>query len=349
MSQQYDKILVHAPTWIGDLVMATAAFHDLRQRFPESHITLLLRPGRDQVVNGADYFDDTICDRSSGSLKRVWNLASSLRKQRFDLAVLFADSLRSGLIPFLARIPHRVGYVRNLRGPLLTHPVRHAGERGAKTPEPMPLRFARMLEAIGVESLGHRPRLVVTEEEEEATRKRRQQLGIATDEQLIGFNPGASFGASKIWPPDRFARLGDLVQRKLGARVILLGGPGEKDILNAIADAMETDPINTGDDPIPLGELKPTIRDLALLVTTDTGPRHYGVAFRVPLVCLMGPTDPRYTNINLDETELIQKDHECMPCHLKTCPIDHRCMTSIEPEEVLERIGRLGERFGCLS
>ena len=349
MSQRYDKILVHAPPWIGDLVMATAAFQDLRKAFPESRITLLLRPGREQVVAGARYYDDTICDRSSGSLKRIWNLASTLRKERFDLAVLFADSLRSGILPFLARIPNRVGYVRNLRGPLLTHKVQHTGERGKKTPEPMPIRFSRMLDSIGVESQGHRPHLAITEDEEAAAVARREKLGIAPDEKLIGFNPGASFGASKIWPHDRFARLGDLVQRELGARVILLGGPGEKDILDAIANAMETDPINTSDDPIPLGELKPTIRALALLVTTDMGPRHYGVAFRVPLVCLMGPPDPRYTNINLDETELIQKDHECVPCHLKTCPIDHRCMTSIEPEEVLQRIGSLDERFEHLK
>ena len=342
---EFEKILVHAPSWIGDLVMATASLHDLRQRFPSSSITLLLRPGRDQVVDGAAYFDDTICDRSSGSIRRMWKLARDLRERRFDLAVLYPDSLRAGLLPTLARIPHRLGYVRNLRGPLLTHRVRHPGARGAKIPEPMPHRFSRMLKPLEIESTSYRPSLFVTAQEEEAAQSRRQSLGINEGDCVVGFNPGASFGASKIWPPDRFALLGDLVQRDLGARVLLLGGPGEKDILNAIADAMETEPISTADDPIPLGELKPIIRDLAVLVTTDTGPRHYGVAFRVPIVCLMGPTDRRYTEINMDETEIIQKDFACVPCHLKTCPIDHRCMRSIEPEEVLGRIRQLDARF----
>jgi heptosyltransferase-2 len=336
MSERPERILVHAPSWIGDLVMATAAFAALRETFAQSHITLLLKPGRDRVVAGGDYFDVTVRDRSAGSLRRVLSTAAELRRRRFDLAVLFADSLRARLLASLAGIPRRVGYRRNLGGWLLTDAVGYPGARGAKVPEPMPVRFERLVRAVGAPPQGSlRPRLVVTADEVERARLRRHRLGIGEREPLIGLNPGASFGASKIWPPASFARLADLLAERFGVRSLILTGPGEEAIARAILAAARSRPIWTGDDVIPLDELKAVVRGLRLLVTTDTGPRHYAVAFRVPAVVLMGPTDRRYTEIHLDETIVIQKKLPCSPCHLKTCPIDHRCMRWITPEEVL--------------
>jgi heptosyltransferase-2 len=82
--------------------------------------------------------------------------------------------------------------------------------------------------------------------------------------------------------------------------------------------------------------LKPLVKRCDLLVTNDTGPRHYAVAFDVPVVVIMGPTDPRYTSSNLGKTTVIRIDLDCSPCHRKTCPTDHRCMTKITPEMVFE-------------
>ena len=74
------------------------------------------------------------------------------------------------------------------------------------------------------------------------------------------------------------------------------------------------------------------------MVTTDTGPRHYATALGVPVVVVMGPTDPRYTAVNLDRTIVIRlTELECSPCHLKTCPLPHHgCMAWITPDEVLQ-------------
>ena len=330
--------------------MATAAFVDIRRSYPHAHISILVKPGRDGILAGGDYHDELIVDHSSRGVGELLTTARDLRRRRFDLAILFSDSFRVALMAALAGIPIRVGYRRNLRSMLLSEPLRYAGPGGSKIPEPMPVRYGRLLSAAGIAPGDCRPVLRVTENEEARLRDRRAKLGIREGEHLVGLNPGASFGASKMWPPEHFARLGDALVERFGVRVILLVGPGEEPIATAIERHMRHRPISTASSLVPLDELKALVRDLRLLVTTDTGPRHYAVAFRVPVVVLMGPTDPRYTNMNLDETELLRReDVECIACHHKTCPIDHRCMRWITPEHVLERIDCLNERFGVFG
>jgi heptosyltransferase-2 len=89
--------------------------------------------------------------------------------------------------------------------------------------------------------------------------------------------------------------------------------------------------------------LKPVLRRARLLVTTDTGPRHVATAFGTPAVVVMGPTDPRHTASNLDRTRVLRVDVECGPCHLKTCPIDHRCMTALTATDALRAADSLLE------
>ncbi len=340
------RILIQAPSWIGDLVMATSSFADIRGAFPGAHIAILVKPGRDGVLAGCDFADEVIVQRSPRGPRSLLGEASALRRGRFDLAVLFSDSFRSAALIRLAGVTRRVGYARNLRTPLLTTAVRYPGPGGAKTPEPMPIRYARLLEAIGVPPGDGRPRLAVTPEEKERVARRRAELGVGADERLIGLNPGASYGSSKIWPPEHFARLGDLLFERTGLRSIILVGPGEEAIADAMERRMKHRPISTARSIVPLDELKPLVRDLALLVTTDTGPRQYAVAFRVPIVVVMGPTDPRYSNANLDETIILRRDElDCIACHHKTCPIDHRCMRWITPDDVMAAVDELDRKL----
>ncbi|MGH7163455.1 MAG: glycosyltransferase family 9 protein, partial [Planctomycetota bacterium] len=96
--------------------------------------------------------------------------------------------------------------------------------------------------------------------------------------------------------------------------------------------------IDTGLRPLAIDELKAVIARARLLLTNDTGPRHIAASFRVPIVCLMGPTDPTYTGTDLDETVVLREEVSCSPCHRKVCPIDHRCMVWLQPERVLAAV-----------
>ena len=114
-------------------------------------------------------------------------------------------------------------------------------------------------------------------------------------------------------------------------------GPGEEEIAAAIVEASSVNITNTARDKIDLSELKPLVKRCNLLITNDTGPRHYAVAFDVPHIVLMGPTNPIYTESNLEHSVVMQKDIACIPCHKKSCPLGHHaCMRELTPSDVFE-------------
>jgi heptosyltransferase-2 len=161
-------------------------------------------------------------------------------------------------------------------------------------------------------------------------------LGWKEGETWIGLNPGASFGASKCWMPERFAEAGDRLADRFKARCVILAGPGEEEVQRDIAERMKSSPAAPHPADLPLDVLKGVVRKLALLVTNDTGPRHFAHAFDVPAVVLMGPTDPRYTRCEDEKAVVLRAEMDCGPCHLKVCPEDHRCMTALTPGMVVE-------------
>ncbi len=118
-------------------------------------------------------------------------------------------------------------------------------------------------------------------------------------------------------------------------------GPGESEIADKIVQQSKAKFINTGPDRVGLGVLKALVQRSHLVITNDTGPRHYAVAFDKPVVVLMGPTDPRHTQCHLDKTIVLREDLPCSPCHLKVCPIDHPCMLNLTPEKVFAAVQQI--------
>ena len=327
--------------------MATASLADLRRSFPQARIDVLVRPGRDGLLEGLDCFDSLRVDDSRRGVRRVVALASELRRERYDLALLFTNSLRSALLARLARIPERIGYRKGGQSVLLSRrvePVRTADGKGWK-PRPMPEIYADLCAAVGVRRGDGRPRLAVSDAQEARALRARRALGVDPGERLFGLAPGAAFGASKLWPVERFARLADSLAERLGQRAIIFCGPGETAIADELSHRMARPHVNTARQVLGLDLMKPFVRDLSLLVTTDSGPRHIAAAFAVPAAVVMGPTDPRWTNANLETTVVVRHDVPCGPCHLERCPLDHRCMLEITPEEVLASIEGLFQRI----
>ena len=148
-----------------------------------------------------------------------------------------------------------------------------------------------------------------------------------------------------VYNQDFFARLADEVIRLFGAKILILPGPGELPIVQGIKAEMKEHVIDMGDKIVPLNILMALIRRCSLLITNDTGPRHFGVAFDKPVIVIMGPTDPRHTDCNLEKTIVLQEAVDCGPCHLRQCPTDHKCMRLITPEHVLEATSQMFERY----
>lgn len=166
--------------------------------------------------------------------------------------------------------------------------------------------------------------------------------------EVVCLNPGAAFGAAKFWDRDYFVRLArDLTDRR-GSGVLVLCGPSERDLALSIARSAARPAVHAladfcqaaGDSPssdkprLSIGLTKACVRRADLLVTTDSGPRHFAAAFDRPVVTLFGPTHIAWTETYFPKAIHLQKQVECGPCQLRTCPLDHRCMKLLTPDEV---------------
>ncbi|MEZ5963513.1 MAG: lipopolysaccharide heptosyltransferase II [Planctomycetota bacterium] len=334
------RIFVRGPNWVGDLVMATPALARLRAGFAEAHITVGVRPYLKPLLSGSPFFDELLEQPRAKRLAEVRDQARQLRERRFDLAVVLPNSLQTGLVVRLAGIPRRLGYLQG-RPFTMTHGLRAERNRGLlgrhgprRVPKPMPHYYADLLDLLDIPAVADRPQLHVSAAEDEYVDRWMRERCVPAESPLLLLNPGASFGASKLWLGDRFAAVARYFRDHHGMVPVFLAGPAEVDLVRGMARDAEA--LDTTDPVLPLSYLKALVRRGRLLVTTDTGPRHIAVAFQVPVVCVMGPTDPRYTNYCLDETILVRKELECSPCHRKVCPLGHHeCMQGLGVDEVV--------------
>jgi len=341
------RILVRAPNWVGDVVMATPAFRALRARFPAAEITVQLREAVAPLLSGAPWFDARL-DVASHRRGLVATLAEgrALRARGFDLGICLPDSVSSALLMRAARVREVVGYARGLRGVLLHRavaPLRGDDGGGWVARERHVLGLAA---AVGAPGDDPRLELFVTADEEAEAGAALAGAGVARGEGLVALAPGAAYGPSKCWPPERFARLAEALSRS-GLRPVLVGAPSERETSARVVAAAAAPPVDlTG--RISLGALKAVLRGARALVCNDAGARHVAAAFGVPVVCLFGPTSVAKTNLNLERVSILTADVGCRPCYHRRCPIDHRCMTHIEPERVAEAtLGALAAGAGA--
>jgi heptosyltransferase-2 len=330
------KIWVRAPNWVGDVVMATPALRALRQSHPQAEIVIEARSQLEALVGGLSSVDRFLSAPGRGL--RSWLAhAQILRAQGFDWAVLMPDSFQSALPAFLARIPARVGYSRDLaRRALLTRSLEPPRRAGKRLPISMIERYLRVTRALGCTDTGRELEIALDESAAEAVRRRLAKLGVVDRDGLLVVTPGASYGSSKLWPAEHFARACDGIADAWDLRVVLAPGPGEEEIALDIVRRMKRPALNLVDPVTTLAELVAVLDLAALALSNDTGPRQIAVALGRPVIVVMGPTDPRHTAHLLDGQRVLIEEVDCSPCHLKTCPTDHRCMTRLAPERVID-------------
>ena len=326
------------PNWIGDVVMATPALAALRRHWPLTHITVGGPAHCAPLLSGSTLFDDLIelPRRTVAGWAGLLTSARRVADGNFDRAILLTNSFSSALVLAMARVPGRAGYSGGGRSALLTESLAHPREAGRhRLPTPMVEYYFRLLEHLGIPRGDHHYQLSTTEEDESRAKDWLVGQGLVDCAPLVGIHPGSSFGPSKLWYADRFAAVADGLAAQAGARVVVFCGPGERDLARSIAASTSSAVVTAADAPMELSTLKAVVRRLALLISTDTGPRHLGPAFGVPTVVLMGSTDPRFTNTNLSGSVVLREEVPCSPCQLKRCPIDHRCMTRLSVARVL--------------
>ena len=346
-----ENILVRAPNWVGDVVMATPAFRCIRENFADSRITLLIKKNLRCIIDGSPWFDEVVelepkvrkskkrllssKKAFSSNMEKSLDLIQKLRKEKYDMGFLFPNSFSSAFVLWFGGVAMRVGYKRDFRSFLLTDGIERLSHDGRFQPTYMADYYLKLCSQVGCRIGSKRLELFISRECEARVDELLNKYNINGDPYIL-INPGASYGSSKCWTSEGFARTADSLREASGCKIVLVCGPDETELANDIGGLSKKGLINLSKESVPLDLLKVLVERCRLLLTVDSGPRHFAVAFNRPVVVLMGPTDHRYTETKYEIGKVIRENVDCSPCHIKTCPTDHRCMTMITPEKVVQ-------------
>lgn len=332
------KILVRAPNWVGDAVMAIPALESIRHARAGDEICILARPAVADLLSGQP-FADRILQYDFRGRHEGWfgreKLIAELRKERFDVVVLLQNAFEAAWLAWRAGIPERIGYARDGRGALLTKaiPVPLEGEipRHESHYYLELLRRAAWIEGSAAIQPIH---LAVSEAARAGAESALRTAGARENAWRCAIAPGASYGAAKCWPPERFALLADRLISECGADVIFFGTAGEKEIASRIQSNMKSRAISLAGETS-MCDLAALFASCSLFIGNDSGAMHVAAAAGLPVIGIFGPTDPEGTAPVTEQFTLIREGVSCSPCFLRQCPVDHRCMTRISVDSVL--------------
>lgn len=332
--------------------MCEPAIRGIKRLYPSAALSLLVKPAIGDLFTGHPAVDQIIVydwkERHAGLIGK-WTLARELRNGRFDVAVLFQNAFEAALLAYLAGIPSRHGYATDGRTFLLSDPISVSNRRGSVHQVHY---YWNLLRPLGLSGEPDAPKLSLLPEESQAIDERLLPSGIRASDLIVGINPGSTYGGAKRWLPARFAeaaaRLCRQVQEGGNKRVavVIIGAKGEEAIGAEIAGQL-TVPVVVLSGATTIRQLMAAVARCSILLTNDTGPMHIAAAMNVPVVAIFGPTDWKTTSPVGEIHTLVRHPVDCAPCMLRECPIDHRCMTGVSVQHVLEAATpRLPASFG---
>lgn len=338
-------VLVVAPQWIGDAVMAEPLLRRLHAR--GERITVGALPWVAPVFRAMPQVAEVIeFPFAHGGLQ--WAARREMARRlhgRFACAYVCPNSLKSALIPWWAGIPERVGYRGESRYFLINHCIPEpAGER-----PPMTGFYAALAgdDTVGDVSPDLRPRLALPEGTAGGTTS-----ALQLPAHYVVMAPGAEYGPAKRWPAERFAQ----VARHLNVPVVLLGSAKESDACNAIADQAGGSNANGAGSVVNLAgrttldQAIVVIAGAQAMVSNDSGLMHVAAALDVPQVAIFGsssplhtpPLNPRARVLWLKQDASYQPPLDCAPCFQRTCPLGHmRCLMDIDAQRVLASLATI--------
>ena len=305
------KILIRVNNWIGDVVMISPALRAVRRAFPRAEITLLAKSWVIDSLRGSPTFDRLIeYDRDgahAGGWGR-WRLIRRLRRERYDMALLFQKAFEAALFAYLARVPRRVGFATDARGWLLTDAL-PLPEQGHHVEH-----FLRLAEAVGADTRDRRLSFHVTPAARDAAYRFMRQEGLLEAPLRVGIHPGAS-KPPRGWHASRFAEVAAALASQLGARILLFGSDADAPLLETIRNASGeacVAPLRGQSLQVMAGLME----HCHLVVCNDSGPMHVAAALRVPIVALFGPGSPERTGPYTDPAlvRVLTRRYPCSPC-----------------------------------
>jgi heptosyltransferase-2 len=340
-----EKVLIRAPNWLGDAVMAVPSMQMLRKHFKDSHITVASQKPLDDFYTAQPWCDDVVIIEKNRGLKGIrarYKSSRSLEEHGFDVGILYPNSFPSALEMKLGKIPIRVGFGRAGRSFLLTHSIKTDPKLLTMHQVVYYVQIARAITegdpSPKVRSKKHKlpPVVSVDRSVREKVKEWIIKTGIGDPSQKkpIVFAPGAAYGSAKQWPQEHYAALASLLYKETGTKVILVGSPGERKTCNAVVQAVPDAAISfCGETTIP--ELAGILFWARWFVGNDSGASHLAAAIGIPSVVLFGPTKMSHTVPLGIYIKTLNRHLKCSPCMKRKCPLGHKkCLTDITPDEV---------------
>jgi lipopolysaccharide heptosyltransferase II len=348
-------LVILAPNWLGDAVMALPAIADLRRAAPEATITVAARPPVAPLFGMVPGVNDTIVLERRASVGDVasWRaMGGELVNRGFDVALLLPNSIHSALVAARAGIPERWGYRTALRRRLLTRAVaRGSGMHQVEY-------YQHLVRALGFASVAAEPRVDVSNDARAAGRRLLTAAGWDGQRPLVAFAPGAAYGGAKRWAPESFAELACALAAD-EVDCVLIGSAADAATAGDVARAVQLRDLGFRAARVSnggAGVFRASVHDLVgrtdlpalagvlthcrALVTNDSGAMHLAAAAGVAVTAVFGPTDERVTRPAGDLHVVIAHPVWCRPCMLRECPIDHRCMRGVRVATVLDAARR---------
>ncbi len=333
------RILVIRLDRLGDVILSTPVLEALRHRFPHVFIAMLVRPLCQDAIVGNPFVNDVLLYDKDQAQHGVWatiRFARALRRYQFDTALVLHPSNRSHWIPWLARIPVRIGYHRKLPW-LLTHRLAHRKQEGRQHESAYTLE---MLQVFGITSVAPAPHVTVQASAAKRIEELLGESGIAPSDRLVGIHPSASC-ISKRWLPERFADVADRLVVQERAKICVVAGEADTIHAHAVIQRMRQPALNLA-GRLNVAELAALLRRCQVLISNDSGPVHVAAAVGTPVVAIFGRNQrglsPQRWGPIGDSHVILHKEVGCVTCLAHACDIEFLCLTALTADEVFRAV-----------
>ena len=317
------RLYVYGVNWIGDAVMSLSTLQAIRSQFPETFISVLASCQTQDVYGLSPVVDEVL---------PVLSRPGKAFSKRNAVSLCFPLSFRSAWTLWKGGWPNRIGYAFEGRSLLLSRALDYTGWK--RRGQHQSTYYRELAESVYGPLEASDPVLSVPPEEREKARKflREQHLD---GRFLVAVNPGAYYGAAKMWPPDSYA---DLIRHILDCDpdigVVLFSGEKDRWVTRDIASRVSSSRVVSIDGVLKLPVSVALLSLCHYVLSNDSGMMHLGGALGLPGAALFGPTDPVATGPMGGRTRILRHPVRCSPCFLRYCPIDHRCMLSLTPDVI---------------
>jgi heptosyltransferase-2 len=337
-----ERILIIRTDRLGDVILSTPVITNLRHAFPKAYIAFMCRPYTKQVVEGNPYLNEVILYDKDDKHKGIWastKFAFTLRKKKFDWAIILHPTNRVNNITFLAGIRFRVGWDKKM-GFSLTKRIPHKKQEGKKHELEYSLDILREL-AIPI--VDKKPYFPITKIAEESIRELLKTYGLGKEDKFIVLHPSASC-TSRRWPHEHFSKLIKILQDKKNFPIIVVSVEEEKEFCQKIVDENKVIDLR---GKLDISELGALLKRTTLFISNDSGPVHIASSLNTPVISIFSRKNSGLSPLRWgplgNNSVYIHKDVGCTQCLAHNCVKGFLCLREIAPEEVAVQAFRILE------